>query len=247
MSWLLAASLLAASLRRCSAQHCRRCCSKRAPWQLALLMCCRRHPLLAILCGACCSGRPRAGGQPAPCVRTGKPGSQCHRRLCMLCCAVWCCAVRCGAVLRTSNAAARCLRAKARVSGSRRIAAGLAAVTAALTPPLQGFRTPDEVATFGVLMERMAHIVAVKYKGSLKGAGRSTRGCMTLNACQHVGTSTCTPGISAAWHACRRGLHACARAKSCMCTRMPAHTHACLHACFAISADLACCVLLLLL
>lgn len=40
---------------------------------------------------------------------------------------------------------------------------------------LQGFRTPEEVATFGSLMQGMADIVVGKYDGSLKvGAGQST-------------------------------------------------------------------------
>jgi hypothetical protein len=33
---------------------------------------------------------------------------------------------------------------------------------------LQGFRTPEEVATFGRLMSGMADIVVHKYNGSLK-------------------------------------------------------------------------------
>jgi hypothetical protein len=33
---------------------------------------------------------------------------------------------------------------------------------------LQGFRTPEEVATFGRLMAGMADIVVHKYNGSLK-------------------------------------------------------------------------------
>jgi len=34
--------------------------------------------------------------------------------------------------------------------------------------PSQGFRTPEEVATFGRLLQGMADIVVGKYNGSLK-------------------------------------------------------------------------------
>ena len=39
---------------------------------------------------------------------------------------------------------------------------------AAITPLLQGFRTPEEVERFGAMMDEMCYIVATKHSGSLK-------------------------------------------------------------------------------
>lgn len=44
----------------------------------------------------------------------------------------------------------------------------------AFLPALQGFRTPEEVATFGSLMQGLADIVVGKYDGSLKVGGVGT-------------------------------------------------------------------------
>jgi len=64
------------------------------------------------------------------------------------------------------------------------------------SPPLhpnQGFRTPEEVATFGSLMQGLADIVVGKYDGSLKvgkGDGKRREGEATT-ACARVCTRVC--------------------------------------------------------
>jgi hypothetical protein len=55
-----------------------------------------------------------------------------------------------------------------------------ACTTCCLHNLLQGFRTPEEVATFGRMMQGLADIVVGKYDGSLKvGTGGTNRfqGC----------------------------------------------------------------------
>lgn len=57
---------------------------------------------------------------------------------------------------------------------------------------LQGFRTPEEVATFGSLMQGMAEIVVNKYDGSLK-----VRYSAHEVPCQYASTDYSSCGASA--------------------------------------------------